>query len=144
MTYVRKQDSLTLYESTNCQQFSFLFPLQVSPCQALANLILLRLSLSSPNPLPQEMLGVGRKWGQINLENNCKVSISEYPARECYFCIRGWEGSEESRLPEPPAPVLPEDRDTQGWGLAQGSGAMHREQGFCSISALSQLLLGYS
>lgn len=43
-------------------------------------------------------------WVQINLETNCKVSISEYPAGESYFCSRVWEGTGECQLPEPPAP----------------------------------------
>lgn len=88
--HVRKQSSMTLSDSTNYHLFSFLSPLQISPCQALANLILLQFSLSSPNHLPQEMLGVGGTWSHINLENNCKVSISEYPVAESYLCSRGW------------------------------------------------------
>lgn len=51
MTYVGKQGSLTLSESTNHHQFSFLFPLQMSPWQILATLILPRFTLSSPKPL---------------------------------------------------------------------------------------------
>lgn len=140
MTYVGKQGSLTLSESTNHHQFSFLFPLQMSPWQILATLILPRFTLSSPNPLPQEMLEEGGMWVQINLETNCKLSIAEYPVGESYFCSRVWEGREECQLPEPPAPG---ERDTQRWGLAQRDGAMHSEQGSCSVSGLSRLLLGY-
>ena len=124
MTYVRKQGSLTLSESTNCHQFSFLLLLQISPCQALANLILPQFSLSSPNPLPQEMLGMGGMWGQINLENNCKVSISEYPVGESYFCSRGWEGTEECRL---------QPQCCQGTGT-HGARAWHRATGPCTWS----------
>lgn len=74
-------------------------------------------ALIQPNLLPQGILGVGGTWGQINLENNCKVSISEYPVEESYFCSRGWEGMEECWLPEPPE--LPGDMDIWGWGLAR-------------------------
>lgn len=92
------------------------FPLQISPC--LANLILLQFSLSSSNPLSQEMLGVGGTWGQINLENNCEVSISE-----SYLCHRvwgAWRGS-DSLSPQPGAA---RGQDTGVCALTQGAGLL--------------------
>lgn len=140
---MRKQGSLTLTKSTNGHQFSFLSPLQISLCQALANLTL-------PSSFFPPQIPIHRKWWVWEARGIKLVwKVSSKSVFENILLGKAMSAAVAGKAERSAGSPSPHTQDCQGTGTHR-DGAWHQaegiyeEQGFYLVSALSWLLLGHS